>query len=45
MVLCGLFFFKKIFIYLAAPGLSSSIGSNSLTRNQTRAPCIGNMES
>ena len=25
MVLCGLFFFKKIFIYLAAPGLSSSM--------------------
>ena len=35
-----------IFIYLAAPGLSCGmhVGSSSLIRDRTRAPCIGSTE-
>ena len=41
---------KGVFIYLAVPGFSCSIwlrhvGSSSLIRDQTWAPCIGRMES
>ena len=48
------FFFNILFTYLAAPGLSCStrnlwfslqnVGSSSVTREQTRAPCIGYTE-
>ena len=41
-------FLKYLFIYLAVPGLQSSlwhVGSISLTRDQTRGLCIGSAES
>jgi len=46
-------FLKKLFIYLARPGLSCSLGifyvlacgSSSQTRDRTQAPCIGHTES
>ena len=44
------FFKKKLFIYLfilVAPGLryGMHLGSSSLSRDRTRAPCIGSVES
>ena len=43
---CEFYFIKKIFIYLAAPGLSFLYAkSNSLTKDRTQGPCIGSMES
>ena len=41
------FIYFKIVIYLAVPGLSYGlchVGSSSLIRDQTWAPCIGNRE-
>ena len=45
----SLFLKKYLFVYLAVPGLSYSmwnlwlqhVGSSSLTRDRTQAPCIG----
>ena len=43
------YYFKKrlIYLFLAVPGLSCGmhVGSISPTRDQTRAPCIGSVES
>ena len=43
-----LFFKKKyLFVYLVVPGLNCGmhVGSSSLTRDQTQAPCTGSAES
>ena len=48
-----IFFFFLIFIYLSVPGFCCNmqalwlkhVGSSSLTRDRTWAPCIGNAES